>query len=46
MMGECVIKDLEGIGDSSISRVIRNTTVLVRMLPTFDLTCEENTVRW
>jgi hypothetical protein len=42
VMGEC---DLESISSPSILRLIRNTAPLVRMLPTFDLSCEENTAR-
>jgi hypothetical protein len=38
--------DLETIGVPSILRVILNTAALVRMLSTFDLSCEENTARW
>ena len=36
--------DLESLGTPSTLRVIHNTVVLVRMLSTFDLRCEENTV--
>ena len=36
---------LEAIGPPSIVRVIRNAADLVRMLTTFDLICEEITVR-
>ena len=41
-MGEC---DLEDTGDPSISSVIHNVVVLVRMFPTFDLISEENAAR-
>ena len=37
--------DLETIGTPSILRVIHNTAVLTRMMPTFDLSCEENVTR-
>ena len=37
--------DLDDTGTSSIFKIIRNTTVLVRMLPSFDLICEEKSVR-
>jgi hypothetical protein len=33
------------LGDPSIFKLIRKTVVLVRMLPTFDLSCEENAAR-
>ena len=36
--------DLEGVGVSSIFRLIRNDETLVKMFPTFDLKCEENNV--
>jgi hypothetical protein len=39
-MGEC---DVDVIDVLSKSSVIRNTTVLTRVSPTLDLTCEENT---
>ncbi len=42
MMGEC---DLETLGVPSISSVIHNDAALVRMLPIFDLSCEENAAR-
>jgi hypothetical protein len=38
VMGEC---DFEVIGESLIFNVIRSVADLVRMLPTFDLSCEE-----
>ncbi len=41
VMGEC---DLEGTGDPSIFKLTSKTVVLVRMLSTLSLTCEENTV--
>ncbi len=37
--------DLEDIGATSIFNVIRSDVALARMLPTLDLSCEENTVR-
>ena len=37
--------DLEGIGVSSMFRLIRQDTDLARMCPTFDLSGEENAVR-
>ena len=43
VMGEC---DVETIGVPSTSSVIRNAAALVRMLSTFDLSCEENAARW
>ena len=36
--------DLEDIGVSSMFRLIRRVSTLVRMWPTLDLICEENTV--
>ncbi len=42
MMGEC---DLGDTGVSSILRVIRSNEDLVRMLPTLELSREENTTR-
>jgi hypothetical protein len=43
VMGEC---DLEAvIGVPCILRVIRSVSTLARMLPTFDLSCEENAAR-
>ncbi len=42
VMGEC---DLEAIGTPSIFKLIRSVGVLVRMLSTSDLSCEENTTR-
>ena len=44
MMGEC---DLDAsvchdTGAASIFSVIRSAAALARMLPTFDLSCEEN----
>jgi hypothetical protein len=36
--------DLEVTGVSSIFKLIRSDPVLVRMLPTVDLSCEENNV--
>ncbi len=41
---ECVC-DLETIGVPSIFNVIHSAAVLVRMLPTLDLSCEEKTER-
>ncbi len=41
MMGEC---DLETVGTPSILRVIHKSGDLTRMMSTFDLMCEENTV--
>ena len=35
--------DPEGIGVSSIFNLIHRVAVLVRMCPTLDLSCEENT---
>ncbi len=37
--------DLDTTGASSIFKIIRNVTDFVRMLLTFDLSGEENTVR-
>jgi hypothetical protein len=37
--------DLEDVGVPSIITLIRKVSVLVRMSPTFDLRCEEDTVR-
>ena len=37
--------DLEAIGDSSIFNVIRSGAILVRMLSTLDLSCEEKVAR-
>ncbi len=37
--------DLEAMGVSSIFKTLRSVASLVRMLPTLDLRCEENTVR-
>jgi hypothetical protein len=34
------------IGDPSRLRLTRKTAVLSRVLPTFALSCEENSVRW
>ncbi len=48
VMGECVISKLwvpETIGDPSIFKLIRKVAALARMLPTFDLSCEENATR-
>ena len=42
VMGECV---LEVIGAPSRLRLIRKTAALARVLPTFDLSCEENAAR-
>ena len=39
MMGEC---DLDATGAPSIFNIIRSAAALARMLPTFDLSCEEN----
>ena len=41
-MGVC---DLEAIGSPSIFNVIRSAAALARMLPTFDLSYEENAAR-
>jgi hypothetical protein len=43
VMGEC---DLESTGVSSIFKLIRKTTDLVRMLSTLNLSCEENVEWW
>ena len=43
MMGEC--GDLEAVGVSSIFKTTRSAAALVRMLPTLDLSCEENVTR-
>jgi hypothetical protein len=37
--------DLEGIGVPSIFSVMCSAQTLVRMLPTLDLSCEENSER-
>ena len=37
--------DLEAIGAPSIFDVIRRAAALARMLPTLDLSCEENAAR-
>ena len=37
--------DLDVTGEPSIFSVIHSAAALVRMLPTFDLNCEENTAR-
>ena len=42
VMGEC---DLEGIGIPSIFKLIRKGEVLVRMVSTLDLSCDENVPR-
>ena len=42
MMGEC---DLDVTGATSIFNVIHSDAALTRMLPTFDLSCEENVTR-
>ena len=42
VMGEC---DLEAIGAPSICNVIRSAAALARMLPTLDLSYEENAAR-
>jgi hypothetical protein len=39
------VSDLDVIGDPSIFKLIHNSEVLVRMLSTLDLNCEENTTR-
>jgi hypothetical protein len=47
VMGGCVTRSLETIGDPSIFKLIRNDASLdTRMLITLVLNCEENTVRW
>ena len=38
--------DLEDISVPSIFNIIRSPATLVRMWPTFDLSCEENVPRW
>ena len=38
----CECRCDEVTGDPSIFKLIRSVTVLLRMLPTLDLTCEEN----
>jgi hypothetical protein len=43
VMGEC--GDLEAVGVSSIFKTTRSAAALVRMLPTLDLSCEENVTR-
>ena len=42
VMGEC---DLDDKGTPSMLRLTRSVSTLSRMLPTFDLICEENTTR-
>jgi hypothetical protein len=42
VMGEC---NLEAIGAPSIFNVMHSAAGLVRMLPTLDLNCEENSER-
>ena len=37
--------DLKAIGALSIFKLIRKAAALARMLPTFDLSCEENAAR-
>ena len=39
-----IINDKAKAGVSSIFKIIRNVTALARILPTFDLSCEEKTV--
>ena len=38
--------DLEAIGNPTIFKLIRSVGTLTKMLPTLDLTCEENVGRW
>ncbi len=38
--------DREGIGVPSMLRLIHRTVFLLRICPTFDLSCKENTVTW
>ena len=45
VMGECQC-DLEPVDVTSIFKTIRSTPGFPRMLPTLDLSSEENTERW
>jgi hypothetical protein len=38
--------DLEAVGVPSIFKVIRKAVSLGRMIPTLDLSSEENTTKW